>query len=414
MDLFYELHQRLRRAESEDGLLTSELNAKGFSVVDNALPPPLLRALAEEVLLAEEAMKSSPSKLSTSADTYVVLTKPHVYELSIVERSKLLYTNKGLLSLLPLLSSMWTRHAELTHAFQSSCAALAQLERLDQVKVAIIKKGGCFPVHTDTSPGTGRTLSVTLYLDESDFEDDKVIGYKNSDNKATEKETGKEDRGNKVENNNSKNNSGSLRIYPFPPEATGPIDIAPLFGRMVLFSACNIYHRVMPGKNANRLCLSLMFYGGAAYEQGGKKEKGLVDADRSTAVIDIAAAAATTNYTASSLSPSVRSFPFPQQPFPSDFFELAGNLTPLLYFDHFRESILEAFGGNMVPITAVSGGDEGVEGHKDESDVDKAVRYFTTKCYSALSEGESTSVAASPLWTRYNLTMEQLRSREEG
>lgn len=55
--------------------------------------------------------------------------------------------------------------------------------------------------------------------------------------------------------------AGELRVYEFP---FPPRDIAPARGRMVLFSSCHLFHRVMPSAAPERYCLSLMFYGDQA------------------------------------------------------------------------------------------------------------------------------------------------------
>ena len=80
-------------------------------------------------------------------------------------------------------------------------------------------------MHTDTLPTTGRTLSATIYLNDD---------YRQEEH------------------------GGELRILPFPYES---VDVAPILGRMVLFSSCNLFHRVLPSRLERRFCLSLMFYG---------------------------------------------------------------------------------------------------------------------------------------------------------
>ncbi len=80
-------------------------------------------------------------------------------------------------------------------------------------------------MHTDTLPTTGRTLSITIYLNDD---------YRQEEH------------------------GGELRVLPFPYES---VDVAPLMGRMVLFSSCNLFHRVLPSRLDRRFCLSLMFYG---------------------------------------------------------------------------------------------------------------------------------------------------------
>lgn len=65
-----------------------------------------------------------------------------------------------------------------------------------QVKAAVISRGGAFPVHTDTDPGTGRSLSITIYLNDGWFASD----------------------------------AGELRVYEFP---YGYTDVEAVWGRMV-------------------------------------------------------------------------------------------------------------------------------------------------------------------------------------
>ena len=113
--------------------------------------------------------------------------------------------------LTPHLFDLWKKRTEIVECIKSTSPVLSSVTSLDQIKVAVVKAGGAFAVHTDTSPETGRNLSITIYL-------------------------------------NSEDSLGVLRVYPFPhiSQESVPVDIKPVFGRMVLFSSCNTFHRVLP------------------------------------------------------------------------------------------------------------------------------------------------------------------------
>ena len=121
--------------------LNDDLSRQGFAVVDNALPHEILCALSEEIQMLEDILKASPNRLATSDTDHVVLIKPHVHELSIVERSSLAVENTAILKLAKHLHSFWRNRVAITDAFRSSCESLGSLMSLDQVKVAVIQKG---------------------------------------------------------------------------------------------------------------------------------------------------------------------------------------------------------------------------------------------------------------------------------
>ena len=284
-------------------LLQDELSTKGYCIIDNCLPIHLLRQLSEEISMLEDVLKSSPNSVSISDDEQLIIIKPNVLELTLVERSNLLIHNERLVSMIPALYSIWQDRLSTARAFRSCCPCLSSLQELDQLKIAMIKRGGCFPCHTDTQSDTNRLLSVTLYLEECIQGSDDVNPH-----------------------------GGELRIYPYP--LSDPVDIRPVFGRMVLFSAGHTFHRVMKSNRSNRTCISMMFYGSDS------------DSSRETGV-----------------PPAV--FPFKPEGYPAHVFHRRRLLMPLLYMDEFRRSILESFyDGN--------GGVEAVEG--------RAAEYFVHKC----------------------------------
>ena len=138
------------------------------------------------------------------------------------------------MTLVPELFDIWHNRIELVNTIKMTSPILSSITSLDQVKVAIIEAGvedahqPSFPAHTDTFPDSGRNLSITIYFNEE-------ISVKEG---------------------------ASLRVYPFLAE-DAIVDISPSFGRMVLFSSCNLFHRVLPSTfgSSDRFCLSLMFYG---------------------------------------------------------------------------------------------------------------------------------------------------------
>ena len=87
--------------------------------------------------------------------------------------------------------------------------------------------GACFPLHFDSAAELdGRRVTALTYLNP---------GWKEGD-------------------------GGELVVYPFP---SPPVKIEPRMGRVVLFSAANMLHRVLPSK-ARRLCFTQWFFARSA------------------------------------------------------------------------------------------------------------------------------------------------------
>ena len=104
--------------------------------------------------------------------------------------------------------------------------------------------GGCFPLHFDGDPLLDdRVITAVLYLNP-DW---------------------------------SENDGGHLQLVPFPER---PVDVAPLFDRLVLFASHDTLHRALPSQNV-RFCVTLWFYrtapgGGAALDDDAKAERRLM------------------------------------------------------------------------------------------------------------------------------------------
>ncbi len=217
---------QLRKSLARSKNLNYELLTQGYCVIDNVFDVSILQEIQDEIVLLDECCKleSSPNSLQGKDGEDLILTKPGIYEWSLVLRKERV-AGEGTMAMVPRIQSLWENRDQLVSTLHSSCEVLSTITALDQVKVAIIKEGGAFAVHTDTLPTTGRTLSITIYLNDD---------YRQEDH------------------------GGELRILPFPYES---VDVAPTLGRMVLFSSCNLFHRVLPSRLDRRFCLSLMFYG---------------------------------------------------------------------------------------------------------------------------------------------------------
>jgi hypothetical protein len=83
-------------------------------------------------------------------------------------------------------------------------------------------ESACFPLHYDTNGADGRFLTAILYLNEKWTPED----------------------------------GGMLQLYPFPYK---PVEIAPIAGRLVLFSSRDLLHRVLPSRQS-RECLTIWLY----------------------------------------------------------------------------------------------------------------------------------------------------------
>ena len=83
--------------------------------------------------------------------------------------------------------------------------------------------GSCFPLHFDGDPALDdRRVTGILYLNPDHGPDD----------------------------------GGELQLVPFP---APPVDVAPKFDRLILFSSQDMLHRVLPSR-APRICVTLWFY----------------------------------------------------------------------------------------------------------------------------------------------------------
>jgi len=209
---------------------TKELEKLGFTVIDNVFGQEFIKNLREEICflhatgeLRNNRTYYSPAKTSTVSNGGVSfsfsVSKPHILEAE----------------------PPFSQHAEFLSFFHSySTSHLLPLlnERLGYLYLDSIDlkiqfnegKGGCFPLHVDTSQQvSNRQLTMLLYLNE---------GW-------------------------SKEDGGSFRLYPFPYQ---PVDVPPLADRVVMFHSMEMVHRVLPS-NKPRYCVTLWLKGSRVTEK---------------------------------------------------------------------------------------------------------------------------------------------------
>ncbi|KAJ3140899.1 hypothetical protein HK100_008438 [Physocladia obscura] len=224
------------------------LRRNGFAIVDNALPPAIALELRDEIVTAamtQPALLSRNSTIvKTSAAPPMLIAKPNIGELDL---------SFGVISAaLPRLGQFAEDGgliAQLSCNDDGDSSNLAD-NRLpfvlatQTVKAQINFGGGaCFPMHVD-SDGDGRVVTGVVYLNET------YVNCKqdhNNDNSGNNN--------NKSSNNSSTDDGGALRLYPLPLQT--PIDVPPIFNRLVLFSSLQMPHRVLPSSAPDRICFTI-------------------------------------------------------------------------------------------------------------------------------------------------------------
>ena len=200
---------------------------------------------------------TSPNKLAAIGDEdpgkeeVIIVNKPGVKELTVVTTSDNQHDPAQIdaaLASTPVLNALYTRIDDLMLALNEA-APFLQLSSLYHLKVARLapmdagdelgpntthrqqncRKPPAFAAHFDTQPGTGRTLSLCLWLNEHWTEE----------------------------------HGGHLRVFPAP---LAHVDVEPVSDRVAIFCSHHMLHRVRPlqyvqGKVAPRYCVSMMFRG---------------------------------------------------------------------------------------------------------------------------------------------------------
>ena len=246
------------------------LRAHGYAVVDGALDSVFLAngsvasVLREEILSLADPLPGASSGARSSAmrpnatvlvggdgATTTRLEKANIFEaeahalaperLATVPTLRAVAEDRSMLTLLNVMLPASDPTAALH--FQ---AVKAQINAGD---------GACFPMHFDSDATLdARKITALTYLNPDWTEGD----------------------------------GGELVLYPFP---APPVKIAPLAGRVVLFSAVDTLHRVLPSAK-RRVCFTTWFFAKRARSEGGKGPVPVPDGGDAARKVARAAAAA--------------------------------------------------------------------------------------------------------------------------
>ena len=192
---------------SEAASLSDKLHCEGFAVCEGAAASAWCSSVATEIRdlhSVHSILLPSLNRVATSRGqpaghgalrpppTGVVCHKEGVFELDLVYEGRL--CRDDALDVCPTLRAWWHGgHGAALCGHINAAAPWLQLTHVDTVKLQFNQgRGGCFPMHLDTTAETsGRTLTAILYLSD-----------------------GWEPR-----------HGGELRLLPFP---LAPVDVAPL------------------------------------------------------------------------------------------------------------------------------------------------------------------------------------------
>lgn len=197
-----------------------EVQEKGYAVIDDATGGGLAKKLQVEVDTLEEAclLGGSPNALATGVKEQAVVNKRGVFELEFFGDRKARVSDGHVAArqLCPKLRSFAEKQA--TPIARRLGKAFGARLFVDEVK-AQYQNGdrSCFPAHFDTTTKSQRRITCILYLNTDWTSED----------------------------------GGELRFLPLGP----PIDIPPLFDRLVIFSSTKCLHRTLPSTRSRR-CVS--------------------------------------------------------------------------------------------------------------------------------------------------------------
>lgn len=198
------------------------LKRDGFAVVDGAFGETWCHLLRDDIItLAERRLLGRNATHLVRRGETAVLAKRAIYEAEPC-------VDAAARAACPRLTRLYEDDG-LARGLERGLG-----ERLGRrtIKVQVNGGGGaCFPLHFDSDPALdGRVATALLYLNPDWAPRD----------------------------------GGELRLLPFPRD---PVDVEPVFDRLVVFSSRDMLHRVLPSA-ALRLCLTLWFY---ASDGGGDR-----------------------------------------------------------------------------------------------------------------------------------------------
>ena len=213
------------------------LRTRGYAVVDGALGDDLARTLRDEL----RSLVDTPGAMRPNAtvlvqrDATVQLEKSGIFEaevhalgediLATIPTFRALAEDRSMLTLLNVMLPPPSPPRQLHHQ-----SVKLQLNR---------GSGGCFPLHFDSDAALdGRRVTALTYLNP-----DWTPG-----------------------------DGGELVLYPFPEP---PVKVEPVMGRVVLFSAANMLHRVLPSGKP-RMCYTTWFFAKSPETFGDGRSSGTV------------------------------------------------------------------------------------------------------------------------------------------
>lgn len=201
-------------AAAVDARTCERLRRDGYAVVDGAFGETWCNLLRDDIItLAERRLLGRNATHLVRGGTTSLLEKTNIFETE-------LGAHEAARAAAPRLDELY-RDAALRDRLR---ACVGGPLRSQSLKVQLNHGGGgCFPLHFDGDPALDdRVCTAVLYLNPE---------WRESD-------------------------GGHLQLVPFP---EAPVEIAPKFDRLVLFSSHSTLHRTLPSSQV-RLCLTLWFY----------------------------------------------------------------------------------------------------------------------------------------------------------
>ena len=222
-------------ASAIDARACASLNRRGYAVVDGVLGETWCHLLRDDIItLAERRLLGRNATHLVRRGTTSLLVKNNIFETEIGAHEEARVNAPHLATL----------YADKTLRDRLRDCVGGPL-RSQSLKVQLNHgNGGCFPLHFDGDPALDdRVVTAVLYLNP-DW---------------------------------SESHGGHLQLVPFPER---PVDVAPLFDRLVLFASHDTLHRALPSQSV-RFCVTLWFYrtapgGGAALDDDAKAERRLM------------------------------------------------------------------------------------------------------------------------------------------
>ena len=222
-------------ASAIDGRACESLTRRGYAVVDGFLGETWCHLLRDDIItLAERRLLGRNATHLVRQGTTSLLEKTNIFETE-------LGAHEEARDAAPHLATLYNDRTLRDRLRECVGGPL----RSQSLKVQLNHgKGGSSPLHFDGDPLLDdRVITAVLYLNPD---------WSDAD-------------------------GGHLQLVPFPET---PVDVAPLFDRLVLFASHDTLHRALPSQNV-RFCVTLWFYrtepgGGAAIADETKAERRLM------------------------------------------------------------------------------------------------------------------------------------------